>query len=392
MIYKVFKDKQISQLGFGCMRLPTVTPDTDVIDEKEAARLIAYAYENGVNFFDTAYFYNSGDSQRVLGRAVSDFPRDSYYLANKMPGNFMYRAGNKIRIAPFGTMREKFVSDAAEVFEDQLKECSAEYFDFYMLHNVCEQTYALYTDEELGIIDYLLEQKKAGRIRHLGFSSHAYPDTLERFLNWRGDCFEYALIQLNYLDWDLQEADKKYNMLTERGLSVFAMEPVRGGNLAKPSKKATEILKTARPDDTPVSWAFRFLQGLPNLVSVVSGMSTMEQIKENIELFSKDDPITETENAALKKAIENMSDFAPCTSCRYCANSCPQSLDIPHLMYLYNELCFEKTWLALDGYNALSEDKKPSNCTACGLCKPFCPQNIDIPNILSRFPQLLEKK
>jgi len=269
VIYRQFQDKKLSWLGFGCMRLPMAEDKT--IDEQKAMDMVDRAYKNGVNYFDTAYFYHSGNSQRFLAKALNRYPRDTWFLGSKLPGNMMSvdEKGIHVDVKGFG-MENKTFANIAEVFEYQLKECGVDYFDFYMLHNIAEGTYSLYTDEKLGFVDYLLEQKKAGRIKHLGFSAHGRPETIESFLKWR-NCFEFALLQLNYLDWDLQEAGKKYEILTKYGVPVFVMEPVRGGKLANPDEKVLAILKSARPDDTAASWAFRYLQSLPNVACVVSG-------------------------------------------------------------------------------------------------------------------------
>ena len=397
MIYGRFKDLELSSLGFGLMRLPETEPNGP-IDEKRATEMVDYAYEHGVNYFDTAYFYHAGESQKFIGKALSRYPRDSFYLANKFPGNFVsiVDGAYKLELGGF-KMKDSVYSSAAELFERQLEHCGVDYFDFYMLHNLAESTYDLYTDEDLGIVDYLLEEKKKGRIRHFGFSSHGRPETIERFLNWR-DCFEYAQIQLNYLDWSLQDADKKYEILTERGVPVIVMEPVRGGKLTNPGQDAAALLKAARPNDTPAVWAFRFLQSLPNIPVVLSGMSTMEQLKENIEIFGRIEPITDSEKGVLQRVVGTMSEFVPCTACRYCCGVCPQTLDIPLLLSTYNEAFYDDvldskvSWYVDDLMSALSDDEKPHACTACGTCGPVCPQNIDISGALAKFAALLAKK
>ena len=390
MKYTNFKDLKLSQLGYGIMRLPTVETNGPV-DENKAEELIRYAYENGVNYFDTAYIYHGGESERIIGKMLSRFPRDTWYLANKMPGNFLKIEDGKIKFeAGFIKTGAEFYNHVSEIFELQLRKCDVEYFDFYLLHNVSEETFDLYTDEKLGIANYLLEQKKLGRIKHFGFSTHAKPETLEKFLDIY-DCFEFAQLQVNYLDWTLQDANKNHEILTQHGLPIIAMEPVRGGKLANPGKRASATLKAARPDLSPAAWAFRYLQELPNIAVVLSGMTTMEQVKENLEIFSKDDPMTESEKAALQKAIDEIATFVPCTSCRYCCDTCPQTLDIPNLIGLYNEAAYEFSWIVVDALALLSEEEKPAACIRCGVCTPHCPQNIDIPDILHKFAEIIEK-
>jgi len=372
------------------MRLP-MDEKSKKIDEVKATELIEYAYNNGVNYFDSAFFYHGGESERLLGKAMSKFPRDTWYYSNKFPGNFMdYVDGELLFDAEWAGMEKMKFNSPAEVFEYQLKNCSVEYFDFYMLHNLAESTYDFYTNEELGTIDYLVREKNAGRIKHLGFSTHGRYETLDKFLSVY-DCFEFALVQLNYLDWTLQEANKKYDVFTKHGLPVFAMEPARGGLLAAPGEEAEALLKASRPNDSPASWAFRFLQSLPNVYVSVSGMSNMEQLKDNIKTFGKSDTMTDTEKALLQQIVDNMASFVPCTSCRYCCGVCPQKLDIPMLIATYNEASNKFAWYVEDIMETLKDNEKPQACTACGACSPLCPQNIDIADTMSKFSEILKK-
>ena len=387
MIYKTFKDKEISMLGLGNMRLPTEGEDKH-ISEQNARELIEYAYENGVNYFDTAYGYHSGESERFVGKVLSQYPRDTWYLASKMPGHMMdYKNGE---LSFKGYMVGSKIKSCEEIFEKQLEKCGVDYFDFYMLHNLCETSYDFYTDEDLKIVDYLLEQKKAGRIKHLGFSAHGRAETIDKFLN-EYDCFEFVMIQLNYMDWVLQDAGKKYEVITRHGLPVVVMEPCRGGKLASLGEEQDALLKAARPKDSVASWAFRYLQSLPNVSVILSGMTTMEQLKENIATLSKNDPVNESEKAILDKAIESLMSLVPCTSCRYCCDDCPQNLDIPKLISLYNEMSYEKSFTMQFTTGAMTEAEMPSVCIACGACNAMCPQNIDIPDIMKKFAEILEK-
>jgi len=389
MIYRDFKNLKLSTLGIGGMRLPQKEDDT--IDEAKAAEIFDYAISNGVNVFDTAFFYHSGQSERVVGNILSKYPRETWYLSNKMPGNFMEVIDGKLHME-LGSMgmADQTFNNPAEVFEYQLKNCNVDYFDFYLLHNVFEGTFDLYTDEKIGMVNYLLEEKKAGRIKHFGFSTHGRPETIEKFLS-RYDCFEFALLQLNYLDWTLQEASKKYDILTKHGVPIFVMEPVRGGKLAAPGKEAEAILKEAKPNETPASWAFRFLQSLPNVHVTVSGMSTMEQLKENIEIFSKHDPLSDSDKIILQNIVDGMTSFVPCTACKYCCDICPKKLDIPALIATYNEAANEYGWYVDDFLEALDEGKGPEACIGCGVCSPLCPQNIDIAETIAEFVKLINK-
>jgi predicted aldo/keto reductase-like oxidoreductase len=292
------------------------------------------------------------------------------------------------RLEMVGYLTGLTIGSPADIFEEQLEKCGVDYFDFYLLHNLCETAYDFYTDEELGVVEYLLAQKKAGRIRHLGFSAHARAETIDKFLNWK-DCFEFVQIQLNYLDWTLQDAKRKYEVITDHGIPVIVMEGVRGGRLASLNEKAEAMLKKARPNDSIASWAFRFLQSLPNVQVVLSGMSTMEQIVENVKLFSEPDPTTEEEKELLQQAVATMVNLVPCTACRYCCDVCSQDLDIPKLISMYNEASFGRAFTLRFTLGAMTEAELPSACLACGECKALCPQDIDIPDIIKRFAETI---
>ncbi len=372
MLYNEFKDLKLSRLGFGAMRLPTL--ENGEIDEKQVEEMVAYAMEHGVNYYDTAYPYHGGKSEIVLGKALSQYPRDSWYLASKYPGHQIASSYNP-----------------AEVFEEQLKKCGVDYFDFYLLHNVYENSIGVYEDPQWGILDYFKEQKSLGRIRHLGFSSHARPDTLESFLEYAGDAMEFCQIQMNYLDWSLQDAEAKYNLLTSRGIPVWVMEPVRGGRLASLSVEDEEQLKALRPDESIASWSFRWLQNLPNVKMVLSGMSNMEQMKDNVRTFTEGAVQTEDETELLYRIAEGMKNALPCTRCRYCCDGCPMELDIPMLIHAYNDLKFSGGMTVAMQFDALPEEKKPSACLSCGACAAVCPQNIDIPGALAELTELLAK-
>ena len=391
MIYKEFKNLKLPALGYGGMRLPE-DEKTGKIDQAKVDTLVEYAMANGVNYYDTAFFYHAGESESALGKALFKYPRESWYLANKFPGNFVeYKDGKLFMDVTSMGMENRTYSSAKEVFEHQLNNCGVEYFDFYMLHNLTETTYDLYTNEELGIVDYLLSEQKAGRIKHFGFSAHGRYETIDKFLE-KYDCLEYGMLQLNYLDWTLQEANKKYEVLSKHNVPVFVMEPVRGGLLAAPGKDAETLLKAARPNDTPASWAFRFIQSLPNVYVTISGMTTMEQLKENVETHKEADLMPESEKKILEQIVDGMASFVPCTSCRYCCGICPKKLDIPMLIATYNEADHGMSWYVEDVMSSLTDDEKPQACIACGVCNPLCPQDIDIPDVLTKFSKLLDKK
>lgn len=364
MIYSDFQGlKKLSRLGFGTMRLPTC-PDGS-IDEEKTAEMIRYALEHGVNYFDTAYPYHEGKSETVVGKLLSAYPRESYYLATKYPGH---------------QSAERY--DPAEIFEDQLKKCRVDYFDFYLLHNVCESSLPVYEDPQWGIIDYFLEQKRLGRIKHLGFSSHAQTDTLRGFLDKYGAHMEFCQIQLNYLDWTLQDAKGKYELLTERGIPVWVMEPLRGGKLAKLPDAASD-LHALEPSASDCDLAFRWLMGLDNAAVILSGMSTLEQMAQNVETFAARRPLSDEQTKALFHTAEALKNSLPCTACRYCVDGCPAGLDIPMLIATYNDMRFQPSFTVSMRLEQLPPEKQPSACLACGACAQICPQKIDIPKAMA---------
>ena len=385
VLYHEFQDLRLSSLGMGNMRLPTLNGGP-AIDEATARPILEYAYQSGINYYDTAYSYHGGASERFVGKVMGQFPRDTWYLASKMPGHMMNWKNGKLGFQ--GYMVGSKATAPSDIFEEQLEKCGVDYFDFYLLHNLSEASIDFYMNEDVALVDYLLAQKKAGRIRHLGFSAHGRADTIEQFINWR-DCFEFAQIQLNYMDWTLQEARRSYELLAQRGIPVVVMEPCRGGKLATLTGQASALLKNARPNDSLASWAFRFLQSLPGVKVVLSGMSTLEQLKENIALFAKHDPVTPAEAELLQQAVSTMVSLVPCTACGYCRDGCPQQLHIPKLISMYNEISYESSFSLGLVLRAMAESELPSACIACNACSPVCPQGIDIPSVMTRFATIL---
>lgn len=377
---KPFHELNLSCLGMGNMRLPT---ENGAIDREKAREIIEYAYHSGVNYFDTAYRYHGGESESFVGSVLKQFPRDTWYIASKMPGHMMNYKDGKLGFQ--GYLAGEKIESVSQIFEEQLEKCGVDYFDFYLLHNVCESSYDFYMNEELGVVKYLLEQKATGRIKHLGFSTHGRADTIDNFLiAWKG-CFEFVQIQLNYMDWHLQGAKDKYEVAAKHGLPVIVMEPCRGGKLASLPEKWEEALKAARPHASTASWAFRFLQSLPAVQVVLSGMSTMDQLKENINIFSSSEPLTEEETAILEKAALSMADMVPCTACRYCCEDCPKGLDIPKLISMYNEMKVDGMGILHFNIDGMKGEALPGACVGCGACAQACPQGINIPGIMREF-------
>lgn len=372
MITNNVNGRELSLLGFGTMRLPL--KEDGSIDEGTVSEMVRYASEHGVNYYDTAYPYHQGKSEVVIGKALKQLPRESYCLATKYPGHQIASSYHP-----------------ADIFEEQLKKCGVEYFDYYLLHNIYENSVQVYTDPQWGIIDYFIEQKKLGRIKHLGFSTHGSTEMLKEFLDQYGGVMEFCQIQLNYLDWTLQDAKGKYELLTKRGIPVWVMEPVRGGKLAALDAKYEEKLKQLRPEASIASWGFRWLQSLPNVKMVLSGMSNMEQMADNVRTFEKEEPLSVKEEETLMQIAETLKDSLPCTACRYCCDGCPKEIDIPQMINYYNNLKFAPTLNVKMSLDAVDEDHQPSACIKCGKCKSICPQNIDIPDVMERLSDMLSK-
>lgn len=371
MMYRDFQDVKLSALGMGAMRLPVVDGDDSKIDEAAAFAMVDEAMARGVNYYDTAWGYHNGNSELVMGKALARHPREKFYLATKFPGYDLSNMGK-----------------VEEIFEKQLEKCQVEYFDFYLFHNVCEMNIDAYLDPKYGTYDYLLAQKKNGRIRHLGFSAHGDYDVMKRFLEAYGKDMEFCQIQLNYLDWDFQDAKRKVELLNQWNIPVWVMEPLRGGKLASLAPEDEAKLKALRPDEGIPAWAFRYLQSIPSVVVTLSGMSNMEQMKENIATFETDKPLNETELETLHAIAQGMVKkiVLPCTACHYCTSHCPQGLDIPNLLSLYNEHCFTQGgFIAPMALSAIPADKQPSACIGCRSCEAVCPQDIKISEAMADF-------
>lgn len=375
MIYRNFQEIKLSGLGMGAMRLPVIDGDDSRIDETKTQAMVDYAMEQGVNYYDTAWGYHDGHSETVMGKALSRYPRENYYLATKFPG---YDLSNMDKVE--------------EIFEKQLEKCGVEYFDFYLFHNVCEMNIDAYLDEKYGIYEYLMKQKAAGRIRHLGFSAHGNLDVMKRFLDAYGKDIEFCQIQLNFLDWTFQGAKEKVELLKEWNIPVWVMEPLRGGKLAKLAAEDEKALKALRPEENIPAWAFRFLQSVPGVTMVLSGMSNLQQMQDNIHTFAEDKPLTEKEMDTLLQIADGMVKkiVLPCTACHYCTSHCPQGLPIPELLALYNEHCFtEGGFIAPMALSAYPQEKLPSACIGCRSCEAVCPQQIKISEAMADFAQKL---
>lgn len=375
MIYNDFHGQRLSALGMGAMRLPVLNGDDTQIDIAATEKMVAYAMEHGINYYDTAWGYHGGNSELALGKALAQYPREKFYLADKFPG---YDLSNLPKVR--------------EIFEEQLKKCGVEFFDFYLFHNVCEMNIDAYLDDaKYGIFSYLMEQKKNGRIKHLGFSAHGGYAVMKRFLEAYGQHMEFCQIQLNYLDWSFQDAKAKVDLLRSFQIPVWVMEPLRGGRLAKLPAKDAEKLSALRPDEKIPAWAFRFLQNTPGVTVTLSGMSSLEQMRENVRTYETERPLTQQEMEVLLSIAEGMLGNAlPCTACRYCTSHCPKGLDIPMLLELYNEHSFTGGgFIAPMALMAQPKEKHPSACIGCKSCEKVCPQQIKISEAMAAFAEKL---
>lgn len=375
MIYREFQNLKLSGLGLGMMRLPVVNGNDAVVDEEAAAEIIDYAYRNGINYFDTAWGYHNGNSELTAGKCLSRYPRESYYLATKFPG---YDNANMGKVE--------------EIFEEQLRKCRTEYFDFYLIHNVYEGNIDDYLNPKFGTYEYLMKQKENGRIRHLGFSAHGSLEVIKRFLEAYGEGMEFCQLQINYMDWHFQGAKEKAELIQKAGIPIWVMEPLRGGKLASASEEMAAELRKMRPEESIPAWAFRFLQTIPGVTMVLSGMSNMEQLKANMETWKEDKPLSKEEFDRLVELadLEVSKVGLPCTACHYCTSHCPKGLPIPELIALYNEHKLTGGgFLAPMAVASMPVEKRPASCVGCRGCEQVCPQRIGISEMMSEFSGML---
>lgn len=375
MIYRDFKGEKISQLAFGTMRLPIINGNDENIDQDAVEKMVKTAFEGGVNYFDTAWGYHNGKSEVAIGKALRKYDRNSYYIADKFPG---YDLAN--------------INKVEEIFAQQLERTGLEYFDFYHIHNVHELNIEQYLDPKYRIYDYLTKMKNEGKIKHLGFSTHARYDTFMRFLEKYGDSMEFCQIQLNYLDYDFQEAKLKVEECNRRGIPVMVMEPLRGGRLSNLSDTELAAVKKIRPEVTATEMAFRWLQSIPGILTILSGMSNPEQMADNVATFQSDKPLNDAELKAVSELAASMVNLKiqPCTSCRYCTSHCPNEIDIPLMMSLYNEgMVTGADWRQGMALNAIDKAHWPQSCVSCGACQAVCPQSLNIPKVMEDLVKML---
>lgn len=353
-------------LGLGTMRLPLNSENTEDIDYAKTAEMLELAMQSGVNYIDTAYMYHNGKSEVCLGELLKKYPRSSYFLVDKMPSWFA-----------------KSEEDIEKIFNEQLKRCQTEYFDFYLVHAVDHNNWEL--TKKFHVVEFLEQKKAEGKIRNLGFSFHDTPEFLKTVVARRK--WDFAQIQLNYLDWTLYRSREQYEILAENNIPVMVMEPLRGGSLALLNPPANEILKAYNPDASTASWGLRYVASLPNVLCVLSGMSNPEQMQDNLRTFTDFKPLTDEERAVLEKALAAYRKqlAVPCTACRYCM-PCPAGVEIPRIFALYNQYTITShKWVFQNSYNTIPAENQASACVNCGKCAEHCPQKIRIPGMLQKI-------
>lgn len=359
-----------SLLGMGCMRLPKTTTGKQEINYDEAARIVAYAYENGVNYFDTAYTYHEGTSEAFIGKALAAYPRSSYYLADKLPIWLLEKE-----------------EDVERIVREQLARCQTPYFDFYLCHAMDAER--LETIKKLNVVQTLEALQSQGLIRHIGFSFHDTPDVLEDICNYYN--WSFAQIQLNALDWTLYHSKEQYDILQQRGIPCIIMEPARGGRLADLGDAANALLKENSPNSI-ASWAIEYAATLPNVLTVLSGMSTLEQVQDNIKTMSDFTGFGASEQQVYQQALEifKQSSTIACTACQYCM-PCPTGVNIPGNFSLYNNYALRSS-VTMEGfteeYESFSATERAEACVQCDQCEKVCPQHLAIPGLLKKVTRM----
>lgn len=373
MKYNEFADGiKLSQLGMGAMRLPqTEEGFAKPIDFPRAEEIIDFCMANGVNYYDTAYIYHMGQSEVFLGQALKKYPRESFFVADKF----------NVQANP----------DYRQQFSQQLNRLQMDYIDFYLLHGVTDKLESDYLDH--GAVEYFAEQKRLGKIRYFGFSFHGSPGALRRIL--KRHAWDFVQIQLNYYDWFHGTAREQYEILREHNIPVMVMEPIHGGMLANLPVEGNSLIASADFAYSPASLALRFLRELSGIAVILSGMSELEQAKDNVLSFS-DDAVLSEKDMELARQISDVlhrTYAVACTACRYCCADCPKGLDIPALLSVYNEYKTggEKalsSW-RLSRLSVLPEEKRPSACIGCGKCTAHCPQNLSVPAYMKEMAELI---
>lgn len=366
------------KLGFGCMRLPIIDGNPEQIDDVLFCEMVDTFIEQGFTYFDTAYPYHNQKSEGAVKRClVERYPRESFYLADKMP-----------------VWNVKETADYAKLFNEQLERCGVSYFDFYLLHAMNKSRFE--ETEEKGGYQFLQEMKQAGKIKHVGFSFHDSADVLDEFLTKHPE-MEFVQLQINYYDWDSEsvQSRKCYEVATKHGKPVIVMEPVKGGTLANLAPKAADILKAQNPDVSFASFAVRYAASLDNVFMVLSGMSDLEQLKDNTSYMKEFKVLTDSEQESIKKVVETLAELPTisCTKCRYCVDGCPKKINIPGLFQAYNNVIqFGDNEISRRSYTqAIKEAGLASDCIGCGKCEGSCPQHLSIRKLLAKVAECFKE-
>lgn len=369
VVRRKYKNIEVPLLALGCMRLPMKGEE---VDQQELDRMVDYCMEHGANYFDTAYMYVDKKSEIAIGKSLKRYNREDFFLADKSP---IYKMQSREEIR--------------ETFEEQLKKCQVDYFDFYMVHNINKDTFSKY--KEFHVYDELMQLKKEGKIKYVGFSFHGTPEMLREVApehKW-----DFAQLQINYLDWDVVKAHEQYDIVQAEGIPVTVMEPLRGGGLVNLSDKAFAKLKE-NSDNSPAAFGLRWAASRANVVTVLSGMSNLEQVKENIQTFIDYKDMNENEEKLadeIAKIIQSQGEIN-CTACKYCTEVCPRGINIPALFALYNQYkVTDNKMLFKIYYESLADSEKADKCIKCNLCNKNCPQSLDIPNLLAKINEEYQK-
>lgn len=373
VVRRKFDNTDMPLIALGCMRLPMKNGKIDMV---ELDKMVEYSMAHGANYFDTAYMYVDGKSEIAIGEVLKKYPRESFILTDKNPAYLVNSP-----------------SDVHKLFNEQLKKCQVEYFDNYMVHNINKNTLANYRDNNM--YDELLKLKKEGKIKHLGFSFHGDPAMLKEVINEHK--WDFCQLQLNYLDWEVVNADELYKIAEEANVPVIVMEPLRGGVLCDLPDKAAEKLKADCPNDTQASFGLRWVANKPLVFTILSGMSNLAQVKENIDTFVNYREFTKDEEKTahdIAQIIQSQGAIS-CTACKYCLEVCPRGINIPAIFGLYNmykgSSAKNASFMFVYNYNALEESTRADKCIKCGLCNKNCPQGLDIPKLLAEVEKTVKE-